>query len=66
MREDSVYSGGKTKKSLGKAPSIYYVRQQRTRWVGPENGKFLLTFSIVFADVGGWVRKKVQKSADVI
>ena len=24
-------------------------------WVGPENGRFLMTFSTVFADVGGWV-----------
>ena len=62
MREDSVYSGGKTKNNLGKGPSIYYVRQQRTGWVGPENGKFLLTFTIVFAEVGGWACQKRSKN----
>ena len=37
--------------------TIYILRQQRTGWVGPENGKFLLTFSTGFADVDWWVRK---------
>ena len=25
--------------------------------VGPENGKFLLRFSTILADIGGWFRK---------
>ena len=37
--------------------TIYILRQQRTGWVGPKNGSFLLTLSNGFADVDGWVRK---------
>ena len=37
--------------------TIHILRQQKTGWAGSVNGRFLLTFCTVFADVGGWVRK---------
>ena len=40
------------------------LHQQRTGWVDLENGRFLLTFSTFFTDVGG--SEIVQKNADVI
>ena len=32
------------------------------RWVGSENGNFLLIYSTIYADVGGWVGLKKPKT----
>ena len=42
--------------------TIQVLRQQRGGWVGSENGNFLLIYSTIYADVGGWVGLKKPKT----
>ena len=47
--------------------TIQVSRQQRSEWVGSENGIFFwFTVNTTPADVGGWMGLKNQKHADVI
>ena len=64
-----VHLGFETVNRSGNFPlgTISILRQQRTGWVGSKNLQFLLTFSIIEAELG-WVdgSEKFQKYADVI
>ena len=46
--------------------AFHKLRQQRTGWMDPENGRFLPTFSTVFADVGGWVKFPILTSLHIV
>ena len=42
--------------------TIQVLRQQRSGWMGTENGNFLLICNTIYADIGGWVVLKKPKT----
>ena len=50
---------------LNRLGTIQVLPQQRGGWMGSEDGNFLLIYSTIYADVGGWVGLKKQKKSYV-